>query len=365
MVGPEPPPFGGIWSVMDSIMRSDLAREYRFDHFPKGEGFPPGVNGPLARNLFRVQRFISFYKKIGSKKYAFVHIQSSDGAFLGTVIFMAIARLSRLPILLHQHGTHWGYFYGDAPLLEKAYTRLGLLLPKRVIVLFQAWAAHIKKLSPRIQVRVLRNLIHEADHVDPGRVQALRNELGLQAGDFVVVSVGSVGRRKGSFDIVAATPEVSAQDPSIRFVLVGGEEHPGEMDELRAVVEFKNAGSLVHCTGEVAPSRVPEYLAVADVFILPSSVEGMPISILEAMRSSLPIITTAVSGIPEVIEHDRSGVFIKPGSPPEIARAVLRLRRDEALRTRLGHAARVVFDERFAFSRGIEEIRRLYAEMAE
>ena len=86
----------------------------------------------------------------------------------------------------------------------------------------------------------------------------------------------------------------------------------------------------------------------------------MPIAILEALRSGVPIISTRVGGIPDVIEDGISGLLIKPEAPEMIAQAVLKLRRDEELRRSLAAAGEKVFEEKLEFSRGIGDIRTLY-----
>jgi glycosyltransferase involved in cell wall biosynthesis len=96
------------------------------------------------------------------------------------------------------------------------------------------------------------------------------------------------------------------------------------------------------------------------MFLLPSFIEGMPISIIEAMQWGVPVIATRVAAIPDMIEDEVSGLLIHPGKPDEIASAVLRVRRDSALRQQLSQGGKKVFGERFEFSRGIERIRHLY-----
>jgi glycosyltransferase involved in cell wall biosynthesis len=87
---------------------------------------------------------------------------------------------------------------------------------------------------------------------------------------------------------------------------------------------------------------VPRDYQHADIFITTSLSDGTPVSVLEAMASDLPCIATSVGGIPEWIEHNVTGLLIQPGSPEQVARAILTLARDPALRKRLGHAARDV-----------------------
>jgi glycosyltransferase involved in cell wall biosynthesis len=362
-VGPVPPPYGGIASVMSDIVASDLSKEYSFEIFERSEGFPPQAQGFTGRYVFRLRRFVSFFRKVMSGRYALVHIHSADPAFLGTTILMLLARLAGVNILLHMHGTDWDAFYPEAPWYRKLYTRVGLRLPHTILVLYSLWQINLKKLGTTARVEILRNLIHPADPPPQDRLELLRNSLGLTRDNFVVVTVGTVGWRKGSFEIFKAVRRVASEEPSIRFILVGGEEKPGEWDQLIQIVRRDDLEPWVHMTGEVERDFVHLYLGLADVFLLPSFIEGMPISIIEAMRAGLPIIATNVNAIPDTIEPELSGILINPGDPDEIATAVLRLKRNPDLQKALASGARARFEKRFEFSSGIEDLRGFYREM--
>jgi len=229
-----------------------------------------------------------------------------------------------------------------------------------MVVLYSRWAENIKKLCPTADVLVIRNLIHDQEAPQPAEVQQLKEKLGLTEEHFVVLTIGYVGWRKGSYVILDAVPQVASQDPSVRFVLVGSEEFPGEMAQLTQRVDKENLAAWVTFTGELERSKANLFYSLADVYLLPSFIEGMPITIIEALRSGLPVISTRVGGIPDMIEDRISGLLLNPGAPEEIAEAVLLLKRDSELRKKLAEGARRTFDEKFEFSKGIEEIREAY-----
>jgi len=360
MVGPVPPPYGGIASLVDDIVHSELSHEYCFDIFPRTGIFPPWAKGPFSRHIFRMKRFASFFNTVRKGNYAFVHIHSAVFIFEGTVILVLLARLAGAKVILHLHGTDWGHFFGDLSGLRCSFRQLGLSYATRIVVLYSLWADNVRAICPGADVRIIKNLIHRVAPPDPADVQRARAALGLEKGDFVVLEVGTVGRRKGTFEILKAVPKVVSQDEGIRFVFVGGEEGAGEMGQLMDVVVRDKLAPWVRFTGEVERDIVPLFLAMADVFLLPSFIEGMPISIIEAMRSGVSVIATRIAAIPDMIEDEVSGLLINPGAPDEIAEAVLRLRIDPSLRARLAEGGKKVFEERFEFSRGIEEIRDLY-----
>ncbi len=359
MVGPVPPPTGGIASVMEDIIHSELASEYSFELFPRPD-FEQSITRTIPRNIARTKQLFSFFFKLWRGNYSLVHIHSPDGAFRSTILFILLARLARTNILVHMHGTGWDEFYTKRSSFTKFYTRIGLRIAPRIIVLYSLWAENIRKLCPTAVVLVIRNLLHDQAPPGPSEVQVVKEQLGLTEEHFVVLTIGYVGWRKGSFVILNAVPQATSQDNSVRFVLVGSEEFPGEMVQLVEQMNENNLVPWVTFTGEVERNKTAIFYSIADVYLLPSFIEGMPISIIEALRSGLPVISTRIGGIPDMIENGVSGFLINPGISNEIAEAVLLLRRDPELRKRLAAGARRAFEEKFEFSRGIEEIRAAY-----
>jgi len=359
MVGPVPPPTGGIASVLEDIVNSELASEFSFELFPRPD-FELSIAQTIPRNIARIKQMVSFLFKLWRENYYLIHIHSPDGAFASTMLFILLARLAQTNMLVHMHGTDWDEFYARRSAFKRLYTWIGFRIAPRMVVLYSLWAENIRKLCPSADVLVIRNLIHNQDPPKPSEVQQLKEQLGLTEEHFVVLTIGYVGWRKGSFVILDAVPQVASQDPSVRFVLVGSEEFPGEMAKLTQRVDKENLAAWVTFTGEVNRNKANVFYSLADAYVLPSFIEGMPISIIEALRSGVPVISTRIGGIPDMIEDCVSGLLLNPGAPTEIAEAVLLLRRDTGLRRKLAEGARRTFDEKFEFSRGIEEIRAAY-----
>lgn len=365
VVGPVPPPEGGIASVLQDIVNSELSLSYQFDLFPRQPSLPEELRTSLQRNVFRMRRFLAFFSVLLRNRYCLVHIHSPGSVFLGTIIFTALAKLARVPVLVHLHGTDWQLFYPKASRFRKMYTRLGLRLPERVLVLYDLWEHEIRQIVPHARVEVLRNLVHDAPPPSHDRIQEVRSRWGIAQNETMVVTVGAVDRRKGTLDILEAAANLADREPDITFVQVGGEVRPGEFAEAQIQRQLLGVERSVVFTGEVPRASIPGLLAAADVFLLPSYSEGMPISILEAMRAGLPIVTTPVASIPQMLATERSRLFIQPGSPDQIVAALITLRHDKDLREDLGRNARAVFEERFEFSRGMEHLKRVYSELAD
>lgn len=277
---------------------------------------------------------------------------------------MLIARFARVETLLHIHGTDWDTFYTREPNWLKILYKTGLRMPKQIIVLYETWRCNINQLVPNAIVHSLANCLEDVNPPDSTLAKRLRSELGLNENNFVVLTVGFVGWRKGYLDILDAVPMVVKDNDLVRFVFVGGEEYPGESNQVISRVENENLGKWVLVTKEVQRSKIPEYLAAADVFLLPSRREGMPISILEAMRAGLPVIVTKVGAIPEMIENWESGLLIEPGVPDAIARAVIDLSRNGDERQKLAKSARKTFEKNFEVNACIAKLASIYNNMS-
>lgn len=360
LVGPVPPPFGGIASVLEEILQSKLAETYEFSVFPRTEWAPRVARSPWMRNVQRYERLIRFFKQIRDGRYDLVHLHSADPVFAGSVVFMVLARVAHVPVLLHLHGTDWSDFYGNVSKGQKVLIRWGLKVPQRIVVLYSNWAANILRLVPQADVRVVPNRINPRPLPDEALVEGIRIRLSLRREHLVCLSLGSVGWRKGSFDILDAVPQVVRHADHVRFVLVGGEENAGEMKRLCNRVKARDLGRWVILTGEVERERSFAYLSIADLLLLPSYIEGMPIAILEAMQAGKPVISTPVGGIPETIDDGISGLLVAPGAPDQIAAAVLKLLQDPALRNRMGFAAQKAFRERFDLDEGLGDLKAAY-----
>ena len=108
---------------------------------------------------------------------------------------------------------------------------------------------------------------------------------------------------------------------------------------------------------------VGPFFAAFDVFVLPSANEGTPVTAIEALASGCPVVATRVGGVPDVVHDGEDGILIDPGSPEQLADALVRLAGDPELRARMGAAGRERTLPRYAVSRLIDDVDALYREL--
>ncbi len=183
----------------------------------------------------------------------------------------------------------------------------------------------------------------------------LRRSLGFGEDDPVLVVVGRLEPQKGHRVLLEALPAVRREFPSARLVCVGEGALRGDLE--RQAAELGLAGS-VHFVGQQA--NVEDWLALADLTVLPSFYEGLPLAAIESLAAGKPMVATAVDGTPEVIVDGTTGLTVPAGEPAPLARAICRLLGDPRLRERLGGAGREWVLERFNQDRQIQRTETLY-----
>jgi glycosyltransferase involved in cell wall biosynthesis len=164
-------------------------------------------------------------------------------------------------------------------------------------------------------------------------------------------------------DILEAAPGVVAQLDRARFVIAGGEEMPGQMDHVLRTIKERGLEKWMRILGDIERGEVLRIMSVSSVFLLPSYIEGMPISIMEAFRAGVPVIATPVGAIREMIVHGESGLIIRVGSPRDITESILKTASDETLRKDLIRGGLDVFHRKFDLTRGAEKVRVIYEDM--
>lgn len=182
----------------------------------------------------------------------------------------------------------------------------------------------------------LRVILNGVDLPQAGRPRAeLRRELAL--GDRLTgIMVARMDGLKGHAPLLQALTSDSLRSLPLTILLAGDGAIRGELE--REAARLGLADDRVRFLG--FRSDVADLLAAADFFLLPSRTEGLPLSLLEAMSHGLPVVATPVGGIPEVVTPDAEGLFVAVDNPAELGSAIYRLATDEALRKRLGLAAR-------------------------
>ena len=188
----------------------------------------------------------------------------------------------------------------------------------------------------------------------PGRTAA-RAALGLDPDRRVVLTVGRLTVMKGHTHLLDAVPGLLRRVPDVDVVVLGsGHLHA----QLQGQADALGVSAQVHLPGHRADARM--LLDAADVFVLPSLHEGMPLSLLEAMDAALPVVATRVIGSEEVVVEGETGLLVRPRSAPALEDALARLLLDADLRERYAAAGERRLEECFTADRMARETLAVY-----
>jgi glycosyltransferase involved in cell wall biosynthesis len=194
--------------------------------------------------------------------------------------------------------------------------------------------------------------------VDSQGRHGVKSEFGIPDHHQLVVHVANFTPKKRHEDLVRAARLVVDQEPQVSFLLVG--QGPLE-PEVRAQIEDLNLKNNVVFAG--FRTDAPRIIAAADVFVLPSQFEGLPIALLEAMALGRPVIASRVGGVPEVILDGVDGLLIDPLRPDQLAEKILTVIHCEDLRDKLANNAVVKVREHFGVKRMVNSTEALYTSL--
>lgn len=361
MLGPKPPPFGGVVSVMYEITRSSLAGRYDFEIFATSGGDQATGQSAVTAFTARMRKFARFFLRVAKGGYCLVHVHTS-ARLRGTMLYVLLARAAGTKVILQIHHSHWNHVLVQGSWLTKLIVRAFLSLLSRILVMNESWLPSFADLKIRTDVTLVRNFLGAYHPPDTRAIESSREELGFTKDNFVVITVGALAKEKGAYDTLDAVPSIVGLDDDIRFLFVGGGLKPGDELHFKTDVQDKGLSKWVRVTGETNRDRVSVLLALADLFLLPSHAESMPISILEAMRSGLAIVATPVGSVPKMLDDGHTGLLVPVRAPAAIAKAVLHLRSDTKERERLGGSAQRTFEEQYLSTSALNELESIYAE---
>ena len=275
------------------------------------------------------------------------------------------ARLAGTPVVVHTlHGIH--YLRYRNPLLRAAYVRQERYFARRsdaVIVVSEAdaAAARRRRLVPEDKLRIIRNGIAALPDpraaVEAAAASGLRQLLPPDGP--LVAAVARLHRQKGIIHLIKAAPAILSRFPGARVAVAGG----GPLEnELRREIGRLGLEDRFLLLGE--RSGAAGLISLADVFVLPSLWEGLPLALLEAAALGKPIAATDIDGVREVVRDGETALLVPPADPRRLADAVVRLLEDGDLAARLGARARAEIPGLFTLSGMIGAIEKLYLDLA-
>lgn len=321
MVGTMPGNGGGIASVVNSYLESGIADRLGIDYYPthRTDAGKLGKLGFYLRGLVKIARCIC--------NYSIVHIHTASfWSFRRLFLVMLLARIKGKKLIIHLHGGQFREYRKKALPPERWCVDWALSGADRIIVL----AEYLKILVAESYKRPESCLVIPNGIRLPDSHKLISGE---RNGEQTILFLGEVIKRKGLFDLVKAVVTMKT-NTTFRVVVAG----KGDIDMVSKYAEELGVRDRFVFPGWVGGEEKEQLLINASVYVLPSHVEAMPVSILEAMAYRIPVVATKVGAIPEMLENGAVGILVNPYNSDSLANALDRLLNDEKQRMDLAAA---------------------------
>ena len=371
LVGPIPPPYGGIPFYVKTLFESGITN---IDFYLFNTAMPAWI-APINREGKR--SYASIFENgfwVGIKKCCFVLFSFASLAF-------SILR-ERPQIVQVFTSSYWGYwrnwiyllisrmlgrrtifhllnaidiFYSDSGSIQRYWLRRSLNSADYYLVQSPELMGWVKKISKSEVISIWNGIdfrqIPLKKAPPPSFIASSVRPVGI--------TIGALGRNKGTAELIIALQRLKVEHINLGWVFVGD----GDSAYYKSMAESKGVAENIYFTGPVQEFEKWHYLHHADIFCLPSYAEGQPISILEAMAVGLPIISTAVGSIPEVVRDGIDGYIIQPVNIDSLVSRIKELLQNSEKRHFMGQNAQRIALERHNIQSMFENMDNVYHQM--
>lgn len=306
----------------------------------------------VVSGLYRVARAFGRFDLIHQHDY----MTSTPGAIIGSFKVPWVWTNHTSTFLMDLHSR------AKRQLVRWAYSRV-----RGIVAVSKELQDKTLLLWPKKAVTYIPNGV-DVDRFRPD-VPVNREVFGLADSDFVVLCPRRIVPKNGVVFLAKAVSIALRlrSDAPLRFVFLGSEPcsntDPKYIEQVKSMLAVHHREGRVIYLGNVPPHRMPEVNALADVVVVPSLVEAVSLSALEAMATGKAVVATCVGGLPEVVRDGETGLLVPPASPEDLAKSIIRLYDDRALRERIAKRGHLLVRERYTWRTVAERTAGFYAEL--
>jgi len=284
-----------------------------------------------------------------------IHIHSSFGSsFYRKMPFIIIASWLQKPIVNHIHGSAIDELYYKASNRKKRLVIKTFSKCNRLIVLSEELKKEFSMFTNDENIIIIENycILNEKNYIEKKNPQKQ------------ILFLGFLSQAKGCFDIPLILKKVKTVIPNVKLVMAGvGNEY--DEAHIKKLVDENGLTDNVVFPGWVKGSDKEYFLKNSDIFLLPSYGEAMPMSILESMGYGLPIISTNVGGIPQLVKSNLNGFLCEPGNIDYFSEKIIELLSNQELVNCMGKKSMEIVKNRFLLEHHIENIFSVYESLFE
>ena len=334
---------------------------------PQGEWIKRAQNIPDLKIIFikelirKIHLFydivaiFKIYSIIKKERCTIVHTHSSKPGFSGRIA----AKLAGVPVLIHTiHGFPFHDFMPKPVqifyiLVEKFLSRLSdCLITVSKLNMQKAVDMGISEKEKFLNIYsgiCFKRFVKRRDK------KSVKKELKISAKSSVVGMVGRLSEQKAPETLFYAIPEILKKHSNTIFLIVGDGEKKKSLIRLTDKLDIVNRVKFLGNRQDI-----PDLLSVMDVYVLPSLWEGLGRSLTEAMYFSIPVVASKVEGVPELVEHEKTGFLVQPKDSHALSRYVIQLLDNATLRKRMGQFAKQKVTVDFSADEMVSRIDKLY-----
>ncbi|MBI1276166.1 glycosyltransferase [bacterium] len=303
-------------------------------------------DGPaLAKLKTYACGWLQFLTQLPSADAVLLHL-SAHGSCYRKLPMLTLLRLLGKPYSVYAHSGYFENFYKQSPSPLKAWIRWTLRGAQNILTVSGHWQQFYARLTGL-----------------PSRVSILRHPVSIPQDapepdePITMLYLGRLDDKKGAYRAIRAAAKL-ARKPNLPFfrIVMGGD---GEVEQARQLALQEGLADRAVFPGWLDEAARNTWLSDAHIYLLPTAFEaGLPLSVLEAMAHGLAVVTSPVTGIPEVIRHGENGLLVEVGDEPGLTTQLEALLKDVKLRQKLGRAARATAAE-FALPHYLQTLRTL------
>lgn len=341
---------GGIVTVMNNIMKSDLKEKFDFIHVDTYD-----TCNPLKKLKIYIIGLIKAIQILIKQDIDALHIHMSyKGSFYRKSILILVGKLFKKPVIVHMHGSCFKEFYFGSGLLLKKYCNYIFNKVDKIIVLSNSWKDFFNNFVQADKIEVLNNSV-PITNIQKDIIKAEKEKV-------TFLFMGRLGERKGVYDLIETISRIyNNLKYKGRFeVVLAGD---GEVSNVDKIIKEKNLDQVIINVGWISGNKKEELLRNSDVFVLPSYNEGLPMAILEAMSYHLMCISTNVGGIPEVIKNGIDGYINDPGDNEKLYNCMINVIDNQELRMKMSENAFKNVYENFNQQKQFKKLEKIYTDL--
>jgi len=344
MIVQHPATKGGIAAVVNGYRGSTLEQDVSIEYV---EAYRDGTK------LQKLVKALGGYCRYGwvllVRRPDLVHIHSSFMPdFIRSIPFIYLAHFARIPVINHIHDSAFEAFYTNAREGRKALIRHIYRLCDRLIALSQEWKDRLSEIVAADRISVLHNYSTLHPEALADRSQRESNH--------TVLFLGVIRQWKGAYHLPEIIRLTVDKVPDACFVIAGDGDIKGVSQRINEMGLSRHALFPGWIRGEAKDAALRE----ADVFLLPSLNECMPMSVLDAMGYGLPVVSTLVGGIPQIVRQACNGYLFDPADVAGMAASIVTLLQNPSHACQLGRHSMNIVAEGFSLPEHVRLLQEIY-----